>query len=43
MPKPYSLDLRKRVVGFVESGHSRCAAAVHFDVSTSFVVNLMTA
>jgi hypothetical protein len=23
MPKPYSLDLRERVVGFVEDGHSR--------------------
>jgi transposase len=43
MPKPYSLDLRKRVVGFVESGHSRRAAAAHFDVSVSFVINLMTA
>jgi transposase len=43
MPKPYSRDLRERVVGFVESGHSRRAAAAHFDVSVSFVVNLMTA
>lgn len=43
MPKPYSLDLRERVVGFVEAGHSRHAAAAHFDVSVSFVVKLMTA
>jgi len=43
MPKPYSHDLRERVVGFVEAGHSRRAAAAHFDVSVSFVVNLMTA
>ena len=43
MPKPYSQDLRKRVVDFVEAGHSRRAAARHFDVSLSFVVNLMTA
>jgi transposase len=43
MPKPYSRDLRKRVVDFVEAGHSRRAAARHFDVSPSFVVNLMTA
>ena len=43
MPKPYSQDLRKRVVDFVEAGHSRRAAARHFDVSPSFVVNLMTA
>jgi transposase len=42
MPKPYSRDLRKRVVDFVEAGHSRRAAARHFDVSPSFVVNLMT-
>lgn len=27
MPKPYSLDLRERVVRFVEAGHSRRAAA----------------
>src|SRR5271167_1064607 len=43
MPKPYSLDLRERVVGFVEAGHSRRAAAAHFRVSVSFVVNLMKA
>ena len=43
MPKPYSLDLRERVVGFVEGGHSRHAAAAHFKVSVSFVVNLMKA
>jgi transposase len=43
MPKPYSRDLRKRVVDFVEAGHSRRAAARHFDVSPSFVVNLMAA
>lgn len=43
MPKAYSLDLRERVVRFVEAGHSRHAAAAHFVVSVSFVVNLMTA
>jgi transposase len=43
MPKPYSRDLRERVVGFVEAGHSRRGAAAHFDVSPSFVINLMTA
>ena len=43
MPKPYSYDLRERVVGHVEAGHSRRAAAAHFGVSVSFVVNLMTA
>jgi transposase len=43
MPKAYSLDLRERVVGFVEDGHSRRAAAAHFQVSVSFVVNLVKA
>ena len=43
MPKAYSQDLRARVVGHVEAGHSRRTAAVHFGVSVSFVVNLMTA
>lgn len=43
MPKPYSRDLRERVVRFVEEGYSRRAAAAHFKVSVSFVVNLMSA
>src|ERR1700677_743255 len=43
MPKPYSLDLRERVVSFVQAGHSRRAAAGPFRVSPSFVINLMTA
>src|SRR5271169_2510323 len=43
MPKSYSLDLRERVVGFVEEGYSRRAAAAHFKVSVSFVVNLVKA
>ena len=43
MPKPYSHDLRERVVGYVEAGRSRRAAAAHFGVSVSFVVNLMAA
>ena len=43
MPKPYSLDLPERVVGFVEDGQSRRAAAARFRVSVSFVVNLMKA
>ena len=41
MPKPYSIDLRERVVGYVDAGHSRHAAAAHFRVSVSFVVILM--
>jgi transposase len=43
MPKPYSRDLRERVVRFVEEGRSRHAAAAHFEVSVSFVVKLMSA
>lgn len=43
MPKPYSLDLRERVAGFVAAGHSRHAAAAHFGVSVSFVVKLVAA
>jgi transposase len=43
MPKPISIDLRKRVAAFVEEGHSRRAAAAHFKVSVSFVVNLVKA
>ena len=43
MPQPYSLDLRERVVRFVSSGRSRRAAAAHFEVSVSFVVNLIKA
>lgn len=43
MPKPLSLDLRERVVAFVDAGHSRRAAATHFRVSASFVVNLVKA
>ena len=43
MMKAYSLDLRRRVVSFVEAGNSRHAAAAHFDVSVSFVVKLVAA
>ena len=43
MPKASSLDLRERVACFVGSGRSRHAAAAHFKVSVSFVVNLMKA
>lgn len=41
--KAYSLDLRMRVVDFVEAGNSRHSAATHFGVSVSFVVKLMAA
>lgn len=43
MPQPFSIDLRERVVAFVEAGHSRHKAAAHFRVSVSFVVNLVKA
>ena len=43
MPKPYSLDLRERVFRYADEGHSRRAAAAHFGVSVSFVVNLVKA
>ena len=42
MPHPLSIDLRTRLVAFVESGHSRHEAAARFKTSVSFAVNLMT-
>ena len=41
MTRPYSVDLRERVVRAVEAGLSRRAAARRFEVSVSFVVKLM--
>lgn len=41
MGKGYSLDLRKRVVSHVKSGHSRREAARHFGISESCAVKLM--
>jgi transposase len=41
MTRPYSVDLRERVVRAVEGGLSRRAAARRFEVSVSFVVKLM--
>ena len=43
MTKSYSLDLRRRVVRFVEAGHSCHEAARHFEVSVAFVIRLMAA
>lgn len=40
MGKPYSLDLRERIVGYVEAGHSARAAARVFGVSASTAVRL---
>jgi transposase len=41
MTRPYSVDLRERVVRAVEGGASCRAAAATFAVSVSFVVKLM--
>ena len=41
MGRSYSDDLRVRVAGFVEAGHSRRGAARHFGVSESFAVKLL--
>lgn len=41
MPKPYSQDLRERVVGAVAGGQSRHAAAAQFKVSVSSAVRWM--
>lgn len=41
MGKPLSLDIRQRIVAYVEAGHSCRAAAAKFDVSPSFAVKLM--
>jgi transposase len=41
MGKPFSLDLRERIIGFVEDGGSRRRAADHFGVSVSCAIKLM--
>lgn len=41
MGKPHPIELRERVVAFVEEGHSRRAAAEHFRVSPRFVNNMV--
>jgi transposase len=41
MARPYSMDLRERVVCAVEAGASRRATAAKYDVSPSFVIKLM--
>ncbi len=41
MTRPYSSDLRERIVRAVETGASRNAVAAQFDVSISFVVKLL--
>jgi len=41
MGKAHPIELRERVVGFVEAGHTRRSAAEHFRVSPRFVNNMM--
>jgi transposase len=41
MARPYSVDLRARIVRAVEAGMSRRAAAAKFEVSVSCVVKLL--
>lgn len=41
MGKPISLDLRERIIGFIEDGDSRRGAAGHFGVSASCAIKLM--
>ncbi|MET4733894.1 transposase, partial [Thalassospira sp. MBR-102] len=43
MGKPYSLDLRERIVRYIEQGHSARAAAAVFGVSASTAVRLAAA
>jgi transposase len=43
MARPYSVDLRERVVRFVISGHSRHAAAAHFGVSVASAIKWVAA
>ena len=39
--KPHPIELRERVVAFVNEGHSNREAAGHFRVSPRFVNNMM--
>lgn len=41
MGKPHPMELRSRVVAFVDEGHGHRAAARHFRVSPKFVNDLM--
>lgn len=41
MGKPHPIELRERVVAFVEEGHTHRAAAGHFRVSPRFVNNMV--
>ena len=41
MGRPHPIELRSRVVDYVEQGHSRRSAARHFRVSVRFVCNMV--
>jgi transposase len=41
MPKPYSADIRARVIARVEAGASRRESAEHFEISASAAVKWM--
>lgn len=41
MTQSFSIDLRKRVVDYVEQGNSRRSAAGYFTVSVSFAIDLL--
>ncbi len=41
MGKPHPIELRERVVAYVDEGHSHRAAARHFRVSIKFVNDLI--
>ena len=41
MGKPLPVELRQRVVDFVEEGHTHRAAAAHFRVSIKFVNDMV--
>lgn len=41
MGKPLSLDLRERIIGFVEQGGSRRRSASHYGVSVSCAIKLV--
>jgi len=41
MGKPFSMDLRERIIRYVEEGGSRRGAAAHFGVSASCAIKLV--
>jgi transposase len=41
MGKPHAIELRERVVGFVDDGHGHREAARHFRVSPKFVNDMI--